>query len=295
MRRTKSEICFDAGLYTFLVLTGIVMLYPFLNMLAVSLNDPLDTVRGGIGIWPRIFTTANYKLLFDPTNSNLPHAFMISFLRTAIGVLLCVISPAMVAYVVSCREFVGRRFVQILFVVTMYVNGGLIPTYLLIRNLGLMNSFWVYILPGLASAFYIFVLRSYMDTLPAELTESARIDGANDLTIFWRIVFPVCMPVLAVVALFVAVDQWNAWYDTFLYCTKGDSLYTLQYELMRVFSRSNFFGVASRGSLTAMAHAPTPQSMRAAITIVATVPIVLVYPFVQRYFVKGMLLGAIRS
>ena len=178
----------------------------------------------------------------------------------------------------------------------MYLSAGLIPAYMLIRHLGLINTFEVYILPGMIAAFNVFIIRSSMDGLPYVLQESAKLDGAHDLTIFFRIIFPLCKPVLATVALFVAVGQWNSWFDNYLYNARNDQLTTLQYELQKILQSTTVGQTAPRGQsvLEDLARV-SPQSVKMAITIIVTVPILLVYPFLQKYFVKGMTLGAVES
>lgn len=290
----KGERLFQISLYLFMIFMGLITLYPFLNVLAISLNDSLDTIKGGVHLLPRVFTWNNYREVF--TYPNLVTGFNISFLRTAVGTGLGLLSTAMVAYVISCREFVARRLVTALFILTMYVSGGLIPEFMLVRKLGLMNNFWVYILPGLISGWNVFVLRAYIDTLPVSLMESAKLDGANELTIFFRIVLPLCKPILATIALFIAVAQWNSWFDTYIYCSGKHALTTLQYEMMRILqdvtsaTTSSMYGINEYN-----APRTSPESIQAAITIVVTIPILLVYPFLQKYFVKGLTLGAIKS
>ncbi|MGE5599135.1 MAG: carbohydrate ABC transporter permease [Bacteroidota bacterium] len=294
MKGNTRHLLFDIFLHGVMILVGIVTLYPFLNVLAISLNDAIDSIRGGIYLWPRVFTLENYKQLL--TYRNLGTAFRITILRTIVGTVLGVLSTAVVAYVMSRRDFIARKFVAGLFILTMYFSGGLIPDFMLVRKLGLMNNFWVYILPGLVNVWYVFVLRAYMYTLPAALEESAKLDGANDLVIFYRIVLPLCKPALAAISLFIAVIQWNSWFDTFIYTTSNPGLTTLQYEMLRILrdvtsaSSGNMFALG-RGNILRV----TPESIRMAVTIVSTVPIVVVYPFLQKYFVKGMTLGAVKS
>lgn len=287
---------FDVFLIILMICIGIVTIYPFLNVLAISLNEANDTVKGGITIFPREFTLNNYKEIFA-SGSSLTRGFIISVLRTVIGTATGVISSAIVAYVMSRRDFMLSKFVSVIFVLTMYVGGGLIPEYMLIRQLGLVNHFAVYILPPLISAFNVIVIRSFMDGLPPALQESAKIDGANDFTIFVKIVLPLCLPVIATVALFIAVQQWNSWFDTYLYAGSNDSLTTLQYELMKVMDNASASSAATAANngTGLQVTSVNPESIKMAITMVATVPILLVYPFVQKYFVTGMTLGAVKS
>ncbi|WP_228552362.1 carbohydrate ABC transporter permease [Gracilibacillus salitolerans] len=294
---TVREKIFDIVNYLFLSIVIVITLYPFLNVLAISLNDSTDTVRGGIYIWPREFTLNNYLeiLKYD----NLVTGFVNSVLRTVIGTILGVFIQAMVAFTLSRTDFQGRRFVSTAIVLTMYFSGGLIPGYMLIRDLGLINSFWVYILPGLVSAFNIIIIRSFMDGLPFSLQESAKMDGANDFVIFYRIILPLCKPVLATIALFVAVGQWNSWFDTYLYNSMNESLTTLQYELMKILDNTTMGGGQDanlmRPNDEQQMNRVSPQSIKMAITMVTVIPIIMVYPFVQRYFIKGMTLGAVKQ
>lgn len=287
---------FDVVLILIMIVVAVITIYPFLNVLAISLNDATDTVKGGIHILPREFTLQNYKEIFTGS-SKLPRAFVNSILRTVIGTGLGVISSAMLAYTLSRREFIFNKFVTILFVLTMYVGGGIIPEYMVIRQLGLINNFAVYILPGLISAFNVIVIRSFIDGLPDALNESAMIDGANDLVIFFKIVLPLCLPVIATIALFVAVSQWNSWFDTYIYARTNDSLTTLQYELMKVMDNAASSSKVDPNNplLQQAAAGVNPESIKMAITMVATGPILLVYPFVQKYFVTGMTLGAVKA
>ncbi|MEK3733408.1 MULTISPECIES: carbohydrate ABC transporter permease [Paenibacillus] len=303
MARTKaasikpsfSDRVFDIVNYTFMTLVMIVTLYPFLNVLAISLNDSVDTVRGGITIWPRQFTLENYMQIFQ--YEGLITGAKISVLRTLAGTLLGLISGSMLGYVLSRIEFQGRKFMSTFLALTMYFSGGMIPVFILIRDLNMMNSFLVYIIPGMVSAFNVFVIRSFIDGLPYSLQESAKLDGANDFTIYYRIILPLCKPVLATIALFLAVGQWNSWFDTYLYNGSAPHLTTLQFELMKVLqsTQGQNTGMGAGQNMAEIVKQVSPESIKMAITIVVTVPILLVYPFLQRYFVKGMTLGAVKS
>jgi putative aldouronate transport system permease protein len=277
-----------------MVLVLIVTLYPFLNVLAIALNDSQDTVRGGITIYPRVPTLDNFKTIF--AFGNIPHAFLISILRTLVGTLLSVTACSMVAFVLSRKDFQARAVLGRFLAITLFISGGLIPGFLLMRDLRLMNTFLVYVIPGMVNAFNIFMIRSYIDGIPYELQESAKIDGANDFTIYWRIIMPLCAPVLATVALFVAVGQWNSWFDTYLYNSSNQSLSTLQFELMKILQSSQSGRDAAYGNDAAQQmQRISPESIKMAITIITIVPILLVYPFLQRYFVRGMTLGSVKG
>lgn len=298
IKRTREDIIFDTLNYTFMILLCVVMLYPFLNTFAISLNEATDSIKGGIYLWPRIFTWHNYEHVFD--SSHIIQATVTSVLRTAIGTGISLLATAMVAYAISREDFVLRRSITLIFVLTMYMHGGLIPEFLLMRNLGLIGTFSVYILPGIIGVFNLIVIRSFIEGLPKSLFESAEIDGAGDFTIFFRIVLPLSLPVLATVSLFVAVGQWNQWFDVFLYNSSNVKLSTLQYELMKLLQNSNAsmssksVRTAFAGAQTEAANVVTPVSVRATMTIVASVPIICVYPFLQKYFVSGLTLGSVK-
>ncbi|MBR3929550.1 MAG: carbohydrate ABC transporter permease [Clostridia bacterium] len=281
-----------------LVLLMFLTLYPVLNTVAISFNDGIDAVRGGIGLWPREFSVEAYNsLLSDKLTYN---AFGISVARTVITTLLNIFLTSMLAFALSRKEYVLRKPITFIVVMTMYVNAGLIPNFLLIqKTLNLSKTFWVYIVPTMFSCFNMIVIRTYIIGLPEALAESARIDGANDLRIFWQIIFPLCMPVLATVALFVAVGSWNQWFDTQLYNGSKKNLYSLQYLLKMKLATSMNTTNAANTSVDALASTSasksTPITVRCAITVVSALPILVVYPFLQRYFVTGMVLGGVKG
>ncbi|AIQ49321.1 sugar ABC transporter permease [Paenibacillus sp. FSL R7-0273] len=283
----------------FMICLVIVTLYPFLNTIAVSFNAGNDTIRGGIYLWPRAWTVQNYKAIF--ASGTIYDAFLVSVARTVLSTVLNIFLTTMLAYTLSRREYVFRQPITVIFVLTMYFSAGLIPSYFLIKDLNLINSFWVYILPSMISAFNMIVIRTYIGTIPESLMESAKIDGAGDFKIFMRVVFPLCKPVLATIALFVAVGAWNSWFDAFIYTSSRQHLSTLQYELMKLLSstmnsNSNPNVAAGVGMDQDSARAlVTPLSIRAAITVVASVPILLVYPFMQKYFVVGLNVGSVKE
>ncbi|MEO3944251.1 carbohydrate ABC transporter permease [Gorillibacterium sp. CAU 1737] len=289
-----SDRIFDLAVYLVITVVTIATLYPFLNVLAISFNDSTDSIKGGITIFPRVFTVKNYETIF--AYSGLLTGLKISILRTLVGTLLGLISASMLAFTLSRMDFQARKFISTFLALTMYVSGGLIPIYILIKDLNMVGTFAVYVLPSLVSAFNVFVIRSFMDGLPYALQESAKLDGANDFTIFWRVILPLTKPALATIALFLAVGQWNAWLDTYLYNGSKPHLTTLQFELMKVIQSTTTNADSFRGrNMTEVMAQISPESVKMAITIVVTVPILLVYPFLQRYFVKGMTLGSVKS
>ena len=270
----------------------VVTLYPILNTLAVSFNEAVDTLTGGVHILPRKFTLENYKTVFR--TRTLMRGAYISVLRTVIATFTHMVLTSLLAYVLSRKEYLFNKQISLFYVLTMYVSGGMIPGLLLLKSLGLTNTFWVYIIPGAVSAFNMIVIRTYMNGLPDSLVESAQVDGAGHFRIFLKIILPLCKPVLATVALFIAVGQWNAWFDVMIYNSGRDDLTTLQYELMKLLS-SVANQSADPNTMKNASNMVTPASIRAAATIVTAFPIVCLYPFLQRYFVTGLTIGGVKE
>ena len=270
-----------------IVMTG----YPFLNVLAISLNDPMDTMRNVNFVIPRQFTLANYRFIF--AENNMVQPMIMSVVKTLVGTGLGVVFTAMLAYVLSRKDFYFNKSFTIIFIVTMYVSGGMIPEYLLImRTLRMGNNFWVYIIPGLIWVYNVILVRSFIEGMPLALQEAAKIDGANDFTIWLKVILPLCKPVLATVALFIAVGQWNSFMDTYLYARE---LPTLQYVLYEIMESAQIKVDPHAAALGQLKNTVSPMSVRMAVTVVATVPILVVYPFLQKYFVGGMTLGAVKD
>ena len=302
--RTKtvlSNIIFDVIIYLTLAFVVIVTVYPFWNTFALSFNDGLDSLKGGITILPRKFTFKNYSNLFE--TDYIFKAGLISVSRTILQTVLNVFCTSMLAYSLSRKEFVLKKSMTAVIVISMYVNAGLIPGYMLMKKLGLLNNYLVYIIPNLIDAFNFILVRTYINGLPDSFVESARIDGANEFKIFLQIIMPLIIPSIAMTCLFVAVNAWNSWFDTYLYTSGKKNLHSLQYVLMSFLqasqqqsnSASNANALAVAAASGASAAQVTPVAIRASITIVATVPILIVYPFVQKYFVTGMTIGGVKE
>ncbi len=294
--KKRRDIAFPIVNTCLLILLCFITLYPVLNTVAYSFNDGLDAVKGGIGLIPRKFSTEAYsELLQDPA---VYKAFWISASKTIITTLTNLFFTSMLAYALSRREYVLRGFITTVTVLTMYVNAGLIPNYLLIsRWLGLRNTYLVYIIPTMFSCFNMIVIRTYIQGLPDALVESARIDGAGDLRTFFQIILPLCLPVMATVALFVAVGAWNSWFDTYLYNGSKKDLYSLQYLLKMKLATTQSASNSANATADALAQQSkvTPIVVRSAISVISAVPILIVYPFLQKYFVTGMALGAVKG
>lgn len=296
-----SNVIFDVIIYLTLAFVVLVTVYPFWNTLALSFNDGLDSLKGGIRLIPRKFTLRNYTNLFE--TDYIFKAGLISVSRTILQTVLNVFCTSLLAYSLSRKEFVLKKSLTAIIVISMYVNAGLIPGYMLTKKLGLLNNYLVYIIPNLIDAFNFILVRTYINGLPDSFVESARIDGANEFRIFMQIIMPLIIPSIAMTCLFVAVTAWNSWFDTYLYTSGKKNLHSLQYVLMSFLqasqqqsnSASNANALAVAAASGASAAQVTPVAIRASITIVATVPILVVYPFVQKYFVTGMTIGGVKE
>lgn len=293
IKRSLSGSVFDGFNALFMIVFTTIMVYPFINILAISLNNGIDAARGGIYLWPRMFTTVNYEYVFS--NKDLLRGAWVSVMRVVVGTITGVLCNTLLGYIVSCRSFYGRKFMRILFIVTMYFSGGLIPTYLLMIRLGLMNTFSVYWIPSLFSAYYMILTSSFIQNLPESLFESARIDGASELRIFARIVMPLSIPMIACIAIYIGVSQWNSWFDVSLYSKNGtwDNLQIMLYRLLN--QAAALQKILEQQRLYDKMRSLQPQTVRASTTIVVTLPIVFIYPFFQRYFISGMTLGAVKQ
>lgn len=295
-KESAGDRIFGICVTIFMILFSVITLYPVLNTLAISLNDGLDAVKGGIHLIPRVFSLKSYETVFGI--QGFVQGAIITVLRTVLGTLFALVANALLAYIISRKHFMFRSELSLFWVITMYVNGGLIPTMVLYKALHLTGTFWVYVIPGMVSAFNVMVLRTYMEGLPEELEESAKLDGAGYMTIFVKIISPLCKPVYATVALFVAVFQWNSWFDAMIYNRMKPEYTTLQYELMKLLSSvmqqsgSASGGAAAQGGSVS---AVTPVSVRSAATVVTMLPIICLYPFLQRYFVTGLTIGGVKG
>ena len=268
-------------IYTALSLLFIITFYPFWNIFVLSLNDATDSLRGGLMLWPRVFSIDSYKAVLSDTA--LLSSLKVTLLRTAVGVPMNLLAVTTLAYALSQRDLIGRRQINLLFVFTMYFSGGLIPTYMIVKWLGLIDNFLVYLLPALYNVYWMILVRTYMEGLPYSMIESARIDGANDIQIFAKVVLPSCAPVVATIGLFSAIYHWNAWYDSYIYTNKP-VLETLSNALIKILNQYQTGAMMTQAQQMAAASKRLPvssESIRMTVTMVTTIPIILVYPFYQ--------------
>lgn len=298
-KRVMSDWVMDTIFIIVIITVFVMVLYPFLNALAISLNDSNDTARGGITIYPRVFSTRNYELVF--TNEKVYNGLIVSVVRTIIGTLGGLLITGALGFGLSRTNLVGKKFYTFFCLIPMYFGGGLIPTYFLIRELGLFDSFWVYIIPSLVNLWNMILMRSYFQSLPEALEESARIDGANYLTIFFKIYMPLSTPIIATIALYFGVQHWNDWYAASVYVNEP-SLKPIQTVLMSIVNEAAYAErmAAMGANASDIANAAkgknvNVRSITMATMFVTIIPIVIVYPFLQRYFVKGIMIGSVKG
>lgn len=291
VRYTKGERIFEVINYTIMIILIILMIYPFWHILMYSLSDTKYSITGGIFLWPRGFTLDTYKVVLS--NSSVLSGFKVSFIVTFVGVILSTFFTATTSYPLAKSRLKGRKFIIFFIFLTMIFNGGMVPGYLLVKNLGLVDSYWALILPSAISAWNIFIMMNFFKAIPDSLEESARIDGANDLLIFFKIILPLSKAVIAVIALFNAVMYWNDFFSTILYITSKNK-WALQ-AVLRDLITSTSAAMARNGVNVVSQTTMTPQTIMMATVVVATLPILILYPFAQKYFAQGVLIGSVKG
>jgi putative aldouronate transport system permease protein len=291
MKLTAGERVFGIGNLLVLGVIGLLCLYPFIYTLSISLSTATEAGRQGFHLFPRDISLASYKMVL--TNPNIVRGYVNTLVRTVLGTALTVVACCVAAYPLARKEMPHRALMTFLIVFTMLFSGGMVPGYLLIKKLGLVNSVWALVLPGMLGAFNIVIIKNFFQSLPESLAESARMDGASEWTVLFRIYMPLSKPVLATVALWSAVGHWNAWFDALLYIT-DDRKQVLQTFLQRIVIESST-QLMELGVTDTSVVQFTTETIKAATIIVTILPIICVYPFVQKYFVKGILLGGVKE
>lgn len=290
-RPTTSERVFDWGNLIVLAAISLATVYPFIYTIIISLSSATAALEPGFKFWPSEFSLTSYKMVFS--NPDILTGYRNTVLRTVLATAGVLLVSSLLAYPLSRKNLVHRRGWILFILITMVFHGGLVPSYLVIRNLGLMDNFLVYILPGLVTGFNIIILKNFFQSIPESLAESARIDGASEFSILFRIYLPLSKPVLATVGLWTAVAHWNAWFDALLYIS-SDSKQVLQMFLQRVVIGNNTDLIA-RNLINPEVMQFTPETIKAATVIVTVLPILLIYPFLQKYFMKGIMIGSVKE
>lgn len=289
----RGEKVFEGVMYVLVTLVALTMIFPLLNILALSFSSERAVVSNEVGIWPVEFTTTTYYQVVKTTPIFL--AVKNTVLLTVVGTAISMFCTICTAYALSKKRLFGRNFFLGVITFTMIVSAGLIPNFLLIKDLGLMNTYWAIWLPSAISTWNMLVMKTFFAGIPDSLEESALIDGANDLRILWSIVLPLSIPSLATITLFYAVGFWNSYFNVTLYISKS-SMKVLQQVLNEVVSRSSdVLNQMQTDSTDALMQPIASESVQGAAIVIATLPIMCVYPFLQKYFVKGVMIGAIKG
>lgn len=278
--------------YIILGLFALLCTYPFYYLIIYSLSNSTEVTRHGIWLLPAGFTVENYKVLFK--NGDILQAMLISASRAVLGTIISIACSSLFAYLLTKKELIGRKIFYRMLVITMYLNAGIIPYFIVMKAYGLKNNYLLYIIPTAIVAFYVILLKTYIEGIPPELEDAAKIDGAGYFCTFARVIFPVCLPVLATVAVFSAVNQWNSWQDNF-YLVQDRNLKTLQLLLLEQLQSVDSTLISDVNMAADRADQTSSLSMKACISVITMLPVMLIYPFLQKFFVKGILLGAVKG
>ena len=266
-------------------------LYPLWYIFIQSLSSGPLAVNAVA--WPINFTLKNYADVFK--SGDVPHAFLISVLRTSIGTACTLLACMLLGYLFSKEDMPLRKVMYRILIITMYVSGGLIPTYLVYKAYRLTNSFLVYILPAVVDAYYVILIKTYVEQLPISVEESAMIDGAGTMCIFLKIILPMSLPIVATIAIYASVGQWNSWFDNHIYAISNKKILTLQYMLYRYLQEAESMVRELKERDPGAAVPITPRGVRMTVTMITVVPVLCIYPFFQRYLIKGLMIGAVKG
>lgn len=294
IRKTKGDKIFEAVNICIMLLIIIMTLYPFWYVIIGSFNEGMDYGRGGVNLITRKFTLDNYKAVFmDDTIIN---AYKVTVARTVLGTLTHLLVTALFAYGFSRKNLKGKNIYATIGIVSMYFGGGLIPYYILLQSIGLINNFLVYILPGLISFYHVLIFQSFFREIPDAINESAKIDGAGEYRIFFSLIIPLSAPVFAAIALFTGVGHWNAFFDSLVFTTTNE-LQTIQLVLLKIIqSHDAAQNMANQAeSIGGMDETVTSKTIQLAAMVVTVAPILALYPFLQKYFVKGIMIGSVKG
>ncbi|MDF2542903.1 MAG: araQ 24 [Herbinix sp.] len=290
-----SEQVLQVFIYLILIALCLAIILPCINVLALSFNDGKDAARGGIYFWTRVFTLDNYKEVFS--DGSIMKAYKITIARTFIGTLASLTVTSLAAFALKEINLPGRKIITMLITFTMLFSGGMIPTYIQYNKLHLINNFWIYVVPGLVSVTYLLMMRTFFESVPESLEESAKLDGCGYFKIYGKIMMPLSKPVIAVVSLYTAVNHWNDWFSGAFFM-KSSSMWPVQTVLQQMLQRA----MAAQQEVTTVAQAiahnattVTSDSLKMAAVVVTTAPILCVYPFAQKYFAKGAMIGAVKG
>lgn len=294
IKENRTDRIVQAVVYCIVILLCVTIIFPCLNVLVLAFNDGKDAARGGVWFWPRVVTLNNFKQVFK--DGNIIRAYGYTIARTVIGTAASLLITTLAAFSLKQKDLPGRKLITMLITFTMLFSGGMIPTYIQYRNLHLLNSFWVYVVPSLMSVTYLLMARTFFEGIPESLEESAKLDGCSYFQIYARIMLPLSKPVLAVIGLYTAVNHWNDWFSGAFYMNntaKWPVQTVLQQMLTKAMNTQDVTSVAQ--ALAQGSAAVTSDSLKMAAVVITTIPILCVYPFVQKYFAQGAMIGAVKG
>lgn len=291
--RSLGDKWFEAVIYALLAVVAVLVLYPLVFVLSASISNPAAVLNGEMWLWPKEPSFVGYKKVLE--NGDLLNSYLNTIIYTVVGTAINLVMTVLAAYPLSQKSFYGRNVITAIMVFTMFFSGGLVPAYMLVKQLGMLNSMWALIIPGAVSVWNIVIMRTFFQTsIPGEIQEAAAIDGCSDWKTLWRIVLPLSMPILAVMVLFYAVGHWNAYFNALIYLTDREH-YPLQLILREILIKDEMEGMVNVGDGS---HAKTimdQEAVKYAVVVIANLPILLLYPFLQKYFVKGIMIGALKG
>jgi multiple sugar transport system permease protein/putative aldouronate transport system permease protein len=299
-KRTPGEICFNIINYSVFGLFTLICIFPFYYLIINTISANNLSANGLVNFYPKGIHFNNYIEILKL--KGLSQAALISVLRTVIGTVLTVMVSAFLGFMFTQQKMWGRKFWYRFMIITMYFNAGLIPTFITIGLLlKLVNNFWVYIIPAIIQPFNVILVKTYLESLPSSIQEAAEIDGAGTLRIFFQVILPISGPILATIAIFSAVNQWNSFQDTLIYIT-DEKLHSLQYVLYKYINQANSLAMLIKNStnlsnetMANLASQQTPTSVRMTVSVIVVIPILLVYPMFQRFFIKGIMIGSVKG
>jgi ABC-type sugar transport system, permease component len=289
----SGEAVFGIFNNTFLCVFSLLFIFPFLMLLTKSLVSEQELIRRGyLILFPQKLDFSAYSVIFSQ-GSLLINAYKITAFKVIVGTALSLIVTAMFAFGIAKKSLPGRKILLLFILITMFFGGGLIPTYIIVKNLGLIDSIWSLVIPNMVSAWYLIILKNYFVQIPESLEESATIDGASPFRILIRIIIPISLPVMATIGLFYAVTQWNSWFDAAIYINDYYKMpvQIIMRNIVISASKEEFINKFSDNFTVK----PNPETMKAAVIIASTIPILCVYPFIQKYFIKGVIIGSIKG
>lgn len=296
IKKSRDDLVLDIAVYAVMAFVFLVTLYPFYYALILSFNQGTDAVRGGIYFWPRKFTLENYRVLLSI--DYIYSAMFVTVARTVIGTVITLFFTGLFAYSLAHKKLMFKKFYMIVMIITLYFSGGLVPYYMLLKQLSLTNTFLVYIIPSMLGVFNAILMMSFFREIPESIEEAAHIDGAGDLTIFFKIIFPISTPLFATMALYTGVYHWNAWSDAAFFVTKK-GLKTLSYVLISLINQTEAAARLTEsgvmGTMNLRESTYSAETLRPAAMMLVVIPIVCVYPFLQKYFMKGIMIGSVKG